>query len=326
MSNGFVLIKAWGYGFWSDVSHVLGGVLLAEITGRIPVIHWGSNSLFANPSGDDAFHLFFEPASRFTIEDLLSLKTATHFPDKWNRETLKDENRLKWSGKGSRLGGINFISQRETVLINDFFFGIPDIMPFIPPKHDLYGKPMAFIFSKMIEKYLRPVRPIQEAIDQFFLKHLTGCQTVAVHVRGSDKMGEVLRYTACLSPLEQINDKYFPIIDNFPPTWRIFLLTDDARLIDVFCARYGERIVMTQSQRTTCDTGVHYLPISSRFTLGAEVMLDTYLATRADAFIGNGRSNVSAIIDVMRQASGRQCVLIEPNQLYEETIGPYIST
>jgi len=33
----FLVIKAWGYGFWSDVSHVLGCLLLAEITGRIPV-------------------------------------------------------------------------------------------------------------------------------------------------------------------------------------------------------------------------------------------------------------------------------------------------
>ncbi|MGB8078567.1 MAG: hypothetical protein WCF09_11900, partial [Gallionella sp.] len=34
----FLLIKAWGYGFWSDVSHVLGQLLLAEITGRTPVV------------------------------------------------------------------------------------------------------------------------------------------------------------------------------------------------------------------------------------------------------------------------------------------------
>src|SRR5947208_17137630 len=27
----FLLIKAWGFGFWSDMDHVLGGLLLAEI-------------------------------------------------------------------------------------------------------------------------------------------------------------------------------------------------------------------------------------------------------------------------------------------------------
>ena len=33
----FLLIKSWGFGFWSDVSQVLGSLLLAEVTGRIPV-------------------------------------------------------------------------------------------------------------------------------------------------------------------------------------------------------------------------------------------------------------------------------------------------
>jgi len=42
----FLLIKAWGYGFWSDVSHVLGQLLVAELTGRTPIVHWGQNSLF----------------------------------------------------------------------------------------------------------------------------------------------------------------------------------------------------------------------------------------------------------------------------------------
>ena len=58
-SPQFLLIKAWGFGFWSDVSHVLGCLLLAEITGRTPVTYWGRNSLFRDGSGQDAFRLYF---------------------------------------------------------------------------------------------------------------------------------------------------------------------------------------------------------------------------------------------------------------------------
>ena len=43
----FLLIKAWGFGFWSDVLHVLGGLMLAELTRRQPVVFWGSNSLYS---------------------------------------------------------------------------------------------------------------------------------------------------------------------------------------------------------------------------------------------------------------------------------------
>src|ERR1700722_19722782 len=51
----FVLIKAWGHGFWSEVTHVLGGLLLAEISGRIPVVHWGDKNLFGGSSAEDGF-------------------------------------------------------------------------------------------------------------------------------------------------------------------------------------------------------------------------------------------------------------------------------
>lgn len=50
-SGGFLLIKSWGYGFWSDVEHVIGALLLAEMTGRTPVVHWGGNSYFSDDEG-----------------------------------------------------------------------------------------------------------------------------------------------------------------------------------------------------------------------------------------------------------------------------------
>jgi protein O-GlcNAc transferase len=43
-ADQYLVIKSWGFGFWSDVSQVLGSLLLAEITGRIPVTHWQEQS------------------------------------------------------------------------------------------------------------------------------------------------------------------------------------------------------------------------------------------------------------------------------------------
>ncbi|MCR2600326.1 hypothetical protein NSP09_24715, partial [Salmonella enterica] len=59
-ANRYLVIKSWGFGFWSDVSQVLGSLLLAEITGRTPVTHWGRNSLFNDGSNRDSFALYFE--------------------------------------------------------------------------------------------------------------------------------------------------------------------------------------------------------------------------------------------------------------------------
>src|SRR5689334_2236113 len=51
----YLLIKSWGFGFWADMVQVLGSLLLAEATGRIPLTYWGAGSLFADRSGQDGF-------------------------------------------------------------------------------------------------------------------------------------------------------------------------------------------------------------------------------------------------------------------------------
>jgi hypothetical protein len=73
---------------------------------------------------------------------------------------------------------------------------------------------------------------------------------------------------------------------------------------------YGPRIIATDCQRTVTDEGVHYLPTVDPAKAGREVMIDTYLALRADRFIGNGLSNVSAMIAVMKDWPPGTCNLI----------------
>jgi protein O-GlcNAc transferase len=52
------------------VSHVLGQCLLAEITGRLPVVQWGGNSLFSDHPSSNAFETFFEPVSGCNIKEI----------------------------------------------------------------------------------------------------------------------------------------------------------------------------------------------------------------------------------------------------------------
>src|SRR4051812_589750 len=77
----FLLIKPWGYGFCSDLDHVLGALLVAEMTGRIPVTLWGAGSRFRD-NEEDAWSNFFEPVSKYTIADLVG-KNMSWFPAKW---------------------------------------------------------------------------------------------------------------------------------------------------------------------------------------------------------------------------------------------------
>jgi hypothetical protein len=135
----YLVIKAWGFGFWSDISHVLGSLLLAEITNRIPVIHLGDNSLYADGSGADLFGKYFQPVSQFSLQDLSRIEGATFFPAKWNRTNLQDEDVAKWKGAGSRQGALYFLNRTETIAVSDFYVGAIYVQPWIPSGHPMHG-------------------------------------------------------------------------------------------------------------------------------------------------------------------------------------------
>ncbi len=72
-NNSFLLIKAWGFGMFADVDHVLGQLLIAEMTGRTPVVHWGTNSLYKTGEKDNAFDVDWEFRSGACVSDVHSL-------------------------------------------------------------------------------------------------------------------------------------------------------------------------------------------------------------------------------------------------------------
>jgi hypothetical protein len=201
----------------------------------------------------------------------------------------------------------------ERIAVVDYYLGVIDVMQWIPDDHELAGQSVAAVYGFLAAKYLRPRSHIKTAVDAFYRRHIAGTRSIAVHVRGLDKKFED-------PELYAINARYFDILDEEDPSWRILLLTDDEIWADAFRKRYGERVVMTDSQRTTGDVGIHYSSASSidRTRLGYEVMRDTYLALRCDKFLGNGRSNLSAIVEVSKRWDSGACRLLVPSQLLNE--------
>src|SRR5258708_30253810 len=98
------------------------------------------------------------------------------------------------------------------------------------------------------------------------------------------------------------------------------LIADDEQWCTRIKDAYGDRVIATSCQRTSPSHGVHYLPSVDRVRAGVEVMTDTFLALRADQFVGNGRSNVSAMIAVMKKWAPGDCTLIGRSQLMERNL------
>ena len=311
-SPKFILIKAWGYGFWSDVDHVLGQLLAAELTGRIPIVHWGDNSLYQENQGENAFETYFEPISAYTIDHLLG-HDYRFYPPKWTEDNLKTNDLNKWEGPGSKLSGSAFLSRQEDVIVSDFHSYVYDLMTYIDRHHPLADKSPQEIYRYLFKKYLK-IRPdISRDIEHFWSENLADHPTLAVHVRGSDKAEEV-------SKLAQTNQKYHQLIRNYlirVPDTLIFLLTDETSVLEDYQSIYGNKIRFTTAFRTKGKVGIHYTKQYSRKQLGIEIIKDTYLAAKCDYFIGNGWSNVSTTVLHLRDWQEDHYVLLLKNVLFD---------
>jgi tetratricopeptide (TPR) repeat protein len=312
----YLLIKSWGFGFWADMVQVLGCLLLAEITGRMPLVYWGVDSLFSDKSERDAFTHYFEPVSAVPLQQFAQMPNASFFPPRWNAGNLTQSGISKWDGKGSRAGAVYFLNRPETIAVSDFHIGVVNVMPWIPTHHPMHAKSLEEIYRYLTAKYLRPRADIAAACDAFLAAHLAGGPFVAVHIRGSDKAIED-------PDLDATNRTFHAALDGMDSSWPIFLMTDDAQCLARMKAAYGQRIIATDCQRTITTEGVHYLPGMDPVRLGREIMIDTYLALRADRFIGNGRSNVSAMIAVMKDWAPGACTLIGRSQFHERNLRIY---
>jgi hypothetical protein len=308
----FLLIKAWGYGFWADVDHVIGQLLLAGMTDRIPVVHWGENSLFRARDSSEAFTQFFEPVSHYEAEALTE-KAYSFYPPKWSSTNLFENDVSKWSGQYSRVAGIHLLNRDENVLVSDFHTSVRDLIPWLKTSHPLHGQAIEQIYRYLFDQYIRLKPHLQDAIDRFWSENLQGRGALAVHVRGSDKEVEV-------PDLQALNRTYRENIEahlKHHPDALVFLLTDSSTVLEEYQRRYGDKVITTRCRRTVSKTGLHYQALDHPEALANEVIIDTCLAARCSAFIGNGFSNVSQTVLHLKPWEADQCFLCGHNMSYE---------
>jgi hypothetical protein len=272
------------------MDHVAGQLLLAELTGRTPLVHWGSNSLFKTDGVDNAFEQFFQPVSHASIDHVAAAAESV-FPPKWTPATLRAVDINKAQGPWSRISCLQLLARDEDLVVNDFHGKIYDLLPWIEPGSEFHGLDYAAVYRRIFDKYIRLQPALAARIDAFQARHMTGRRWLAVHVRGSDKVAE-------LSSLAVVNSLYHQRIEreiDADPSIGIFLLTDSEHFAREYRERYGDRILAADVARTSGLVGVHYGDHGGR-KLGEEVAMDTWLAARCDGFLGNGASNVSTAV------------------------------
>ncbi len=135
-----------------------------------------------------------------------------------------------------------------------------------------------------VQKYIRPKAHILKKADDFYNRYCGHSFVLGLHVRGTD-----LHYAPVVSPAE-----YFPHVDQWiekQPGLKILLATDQAQYIPVFEARYGERVVYSDSFRSDNEVAPFLRKELSAYKKGEEVLLDILLLSGAN-FLIKGSSNV----------------------------------
>jgi len=316
-ADRFLLIKSWGCGFWSDVDHVMGQLLAAEIANRIPVVYWGSNSLYSESFEGNAFELYFEPVSNYTIEDL-DQPGFTYYPPIWNGKnlTVEDLDKVAWAYRN--LG--DMMSSDANVVVSDVHYFVRPIISYIPKSHWAYGMTAHQIYRCLFDKYIRLKPDIQEEIQQFYDENMKNHRPLlGVHIRGGDKVKEVEK-------LSNLNKRYHQAVKDFIDRYgikKILLLTDCEDILDDFLKRYGKMVIFTECKRgQVYDTknAPHLTGYSERRRKGIEIIKDTYLGSMCDFFIVNGYSNVSYTVKRLRDWPESNIVLFYRDLKHERKL------
>ena len=297
----FLLIKAWGYSFWADIEHVMGQLLLAELTGRVPIVHWGMESMYSTSMNTDAFTLFFEPVSPYTVNDAIN-PNFSYYPPIWNFNNvlLEDPDKLKW--KNRELPGM--ISSSADVVVSDVYYHVTAIMPYINSHHHhLYGKSAHQLYRYLYDRYLVIKAPVKEKVQKFINTHTVFRDEkpiVGVHVRKNALVNEG-------NQLYSNNDFYHPNIWQYFHKYNarhIFLLTDSKQIVKEYRGQYGfnDVLIVSDSRKKSFQGPVRQCNTNypNRRAKGSElvkdtmdILKDTYLALQCDFFIGNGYSSLS---------------------------------
>jgi hypothetical protein len=298
VNKKFILIKSWGYDFWSDAHHLASQMLLAELTHRIPIIWWGSNFVHDDGTGRENFTAYFDPINDTNINEIPV--EATIYPLKWNRDNIFQENLNKWSGQYSRLAAQFIFTRSEDLVVSDFYSTLDSITPWIDRSSAYFGKSEDILYAEIFQKYFKINDRLLNQAHLFFDAYMEGKTWVAVHVPVPAKTDDI-------TILRKNAEMVYPYIDlvlKKNPEMGIFLLTDSDEIVRSFQSRYVGKILTPNEQHTQSLIPAGQAPMIWK-DAGDATVIASFLAAKCDIFLGRKDSNMSlAIYSLKNWASG----------------------
>lgn len=335
----FLLIKASSAGLWENVHHAVVMLLAAELTDRTPVIFWGTNCLFDGKLYNDAFSMYFEPVSQYTIYEVMR-RDFSYYPPIWKYDNLMTDDPDKESNVHRNIGDI--LASNANVVVSDTNISVKQLIPWINRGHELYGLTPIIMYRRLMDRYIRLKPDITKSVEAFCDKNINISQPVlAVHMPGDFALGIYPQISAFTklnmsyhSNLHILRNDIFEVdetidqhqtvrlLDASVPVdpykayhseirktlgkfaiKKLLLITDREDVIDEFKEEYGSMVIFNDCERIAagdaCRSGGLENFLSMR-SKGVETLIDTYSATSCNFFIGYGSSNLSHAITRLR--------------------------
>ncbi len=326
MSNDrFLLIKAWSYILWADIDHVLGQLLIAEMTDRIPVIYWPTHCLNNGFVQTNGFELYFEPVNGYTIFNLVNPE-YTYYPPVWDSDNLLVDDHTKDTWTFRNVG--DMLGSKANVVVGDVYYNVYELIPFLKKGHAAYGMTVEQIYHYLYSKYIRIKPDIDMEIQGYYNSWLKDDHpALAVHVRRVDdelvfdtrdadkfdnqywnkvykkkkdqpdvavvKIQRYLKKGKYKEPNQSYHKEIKRIIEKYNIK-KIFLLTDCQETVKDYVKLYGPKVVYTDCKRLAAGHEPSYLENTMiKRRRGIEVIKDAYIASKCDFFIGNDFSHLS---------------------------------
>jgi hypothetical protein len=299
----YLLIKAWGGDFWADACHVAVQSLLAELTGRIPVVHWGAGSRFNDDAPGDCFVRFFEPVSGIGVSDLAAMEAAC-YPAPWRAATLLTGDPPDAERARSQLPASHFLARTEPIAIADHYTSMAALRGWIPQPHRLMALSLYELWQRQLQTVLRPLSDHRQRARQFVALHFAGSPFFAVDCHGLDPAAS--DFDACL---EWAGQRIAALSAEIAPL-PVFLATDRQPVLQRFRQRFGDRLHVTDTRRSgngaTENSGSG---AADPHRAGADALLGALIALEAVGFVGMGASHLSCAVAYWRPWVEGRCVL-----------------
>lgn len=294
--GSLMLIHPAGAGFWSDVHHVLGHALAAEIDGRRPLVHWGETSVFVEDASHNAWPDYFEPLSAAEPAEVEAATARGVFPGEWGAGSPFRDVAARRKATGP-VSAADLVARPDALVVGAHFTGVHLIRHLLPVDHPFAQSDTGAILRAIAPALLRPRDHLADRAATFVATQFGGEPYIATHLRGTDKRREQGEH------LDAVNLAIGKIVDRLlaeRPGARLLLLTDDRDIAREYRERYGARVALSDALRTEGHQAVHLGSGLPARQVGEDVVIDVLTALTAECFVGNRFSNVACIVRAMK--------------------------